>query len=78
MEDGPIEPTADPTHERILAAAAQIFAEQGYIRATTRAIAAAAGVNEVTLFRHFGSKKNLAQAAIYLARAPKSKSIWVR
>ena len=31
----------------------------GYSQATTRAIADAAGVNEVTLFRHFGSKKNL-------------------
>src|SRR5512136_2055628 len=64
MNAGPIEPSADPTHERILAAAAQVFTDQGYIRATTRAIAAAAGVNEVTLFRHFGSKKNLALAAI--------------
>ena len=64
MDDGPIEPTTDPTHERILAAAAQVFTDLGYIRATTRAIAAAAGVNEVTLFRHFGSKKNLALATI--------------
>jgi len=64
MNAGPIEPSADPTHERILAAAAQVFTDQGYIRATTRAIAAAAGVNEVTLFRHFGSKKNLAMATI--------------
>ena len=64
MDDGPIEPATDPTHERILAAAAQVFTDLGYIRATTRAIAAAAGVNEVTLFRHFGSKKNLALATI--------------
>ncbi len=49
----------DGTRERILKAAAEIFANQGYTRATTRAIAKAAGVNEVTLFRHFGSKHNL-------------------
>ena len=38
--------------------------ERGYVRATTRAIAEAAGVNEVTLFRHFGSKRNLLQALV--------------
>jgi AcrR family transcriptional regulator len=59
MNDGPIEPSPDPTHRRILEAAAQVFTTQGYARATTRAIAAAAGVNEVTIFRHFGTKKNL-------------------
>ena len=64
MRIGPIEPCTDPTHLRILEAAAQVFTAQGYTGATTRAIAAAAGVNEVTLFRHFGSKKNLALAAI--------------
>jgi AcrR family transcriptional regulator len=48
-----------------------VFSEQGYARATTRALAAAAGINEVTLFRHFGSKKNLFAAIIdeYAARS---------
>lgn len=55
---------ADETRERILQAAALVFAEQGYARATTRVLAAAAGVNEVTLFRHFGSKQNLFAAVI--------------
>jgi AcrR family transcriptional regulator len=58
MTDKP-SPTPDDTRQRIIAAAAEIFAEKGYARATTRAIADAAGVNEVTLFRHFGSKRNL-------------------
>jgi AcrR family transcriptional regulator len=52
------------TRARILQAAAQVFAELGYARATTRALAAAAGVNEVTLFRHFGNKRNLFAAII--------------
>jgi AcrR family transcriptional regulator len=47
------------TRLRILQAAAQQFSAQGYSGATTRAIAAAAGVSELTLFRHFGSKKAL-------------------
>lgn len=54
----------DDTRQRILKAAAQVFAEDGYARATTRALAAAAGVNEVTLFRHFGNKENLFAAVI--------------
>jgi AcrR family transcriptional regulator len=49
----------EDTRQRILLAAKQLFAEVGYSLATTRLIAEAAGVNEVTLFRHFGSKKAL-------------------
>jgi AcrR family transcriptional regulator len=47
------------TRRRLLQAAAQIFTEKGYSGATTRGIADAAGLSELTLFRHFGSKKNL-------------------
>lgn len=59
------ESQADETKQRILWAAARVFAEQGYARATTRALASAAGVNEVTLFRHFGSKQSLFAAVIH-------------
>ena len=48
----------------ILAAALTVMAEQGYAGATTRQISAAAGINEVTLFRRFGNKKNLLLAAV--------------
>ena len=54
----------DETRQRILEAALQLFSERGYDGATTRAIASLAGVNEVTLFRHFGSKKSLFQAVL--------------
>ena len=50
---------SEQTRERIIQAAYTVFGNKGYAAATTRAIAAEAGVNEVTLFRHFGSKKNL-------------------
>lgn len=50
--------------ERILEAAVQLFAEVGSRGATTRRIAAAAGANEVTLFRHFGSKEALMREAL--------------
>ena len=56
--------------ERVLRAAAQVFAELGYRGATTRRIAREARVNEVTLFRQFGTKQELIQEAIrYAARA---------
>lgn len=48
----------------ILEAALSVMVQQGYAGATTRQIAAAAGINEVTLFRRFGSKKNLLLAAV--------------
>jgi AcrR family transcriptional regulator len=51
----------EQTRERIIGAAIKVFGSKGYAGATTRAIAAEAEVNEVTLFRHFGSKKNLFQ-----------------
>jgi len=49
------------TRGRIMQAASDLFANKGYAGTTTRAIAETAGVNEVTLFRHFGSKENLAR-----------------
>jgi AcrR family transcriptional regulator len=51
----------ESTRDRIMQAATQLFSEKGYAGATTQAIATLAGVNEVTLFRHFGSKENLAK-----------------
>lgn len=50
---------SEATRQRIIQAASKIFSDSGYAGATTRAIATAAGVNEVTIFRQFGSKKNL-------------------
>lgn len=60
----------DETRERILQAAAQVFAREGYARATTRTLAVAADVNEVTLFRHFGNKQNLFAAVVDRFAAP--------
>jgi AcrR family transcriptional regulator len=57
-------PNPDQTRAHILEAASQLFAQKGFAGATTRAIADLAGVNEVTLFRHFGSKENLAKAVM--------------
>jgi AcrR family transcriptional regulator len=53
-----------PIRERLLDAAARVYAETGYRGATTRRIAQEAGVNEITLFRHFGSKTTLILEAV--------------
>ncbi|WP_019550742.1 helix-turn-helix domain-containing protein, partial [Thermus scotoductus] len=53
----------DPS-ERLLLAALELLAERGYRGATTKEIARRVGVNEVTLFRRFGSKEALLRAAL--------------
>ncbi|MDZ8186396.1 MAG: TetR/AcrR family transcriptional regulator [Nostoc sp. ChiSLP02] len=52
------------TRTRLIEAATQVFANLGVQGATTREIARVAGVNEVTLFRHFTSKEQLLGAVI--------------
>jgi AcrR family transcriptional regulator len=50
--------------DQLLQAALRVYAVSGVRGATTRRIAHEAGVNEVTLFRHFGSKDALLQEAL--------------
>ncbi|QQK74706.1 TetR/AcrR family transcriptional regulator [Salicibibacter cibarius] len=47
------------TNERILHAAIELIAEKSYKEVPTKEIAAKASVSEMTLFRHFGSKKRM-------------------
>jgi AcrR family transcriptional regulator len=56
--------SVDLTRERLLDAAAETFSRDGLRGATTREIARNAGVNEVTLFRHFKSKEQLLRAVL--------------
>ncbi|MBV8174472.1 MAG: TetR/AcrR family transcriptional regulator [Verrucomicrobia bacterium] len=56
--------SAELTRQRLLDAAAQTFSRDGIQGATTREIAREAGVNEVTLFRHFKSKEQLLRAVL--------------
>ena len=50
--------------EALLEAAIKVYGEAGMRGATTRRIAEAANVNEVTLFRHFRRKSDLMEAAL--------------
>ncbi len=56
--------TGSDTSERILVAALEAFAEKGFDGATTREIAARAGVNLGLLQYHFGGKSKLWRAAV--------------
>lgn len=53
--------------DQLLEAAVKVFADSGFRGSTTRRIAQEAGVNEVTLFRHFGSKEGLILEAVVRA-----------
>ncbi len=50
--------------DKILSAAVRVYGQHGFRGATTRLIAQEADVNEVTLFRTFGSKEALIEEAI--------------
>lgn len=50
--------------EQVFSATIDILARHGYENATTKAIAAAAGIHEATLFRKYGSKFDLVDRAI--------------
>lgn len=56
--------TRDSSRDRILKATAEVYTEAGFKGTTTRRIAEVAEVNEITLFRQFGTKDALVKAAL--------------
>ncbi|MFJ7149054.1 TetR family transcriptional regulator [Streptomyces sp. NPDC100445] len=61
------------TRERVLTAAAEVFAAQGYSRATLDAVAERIGMTKGALYGHFPSKRSLAGALI-----DESQQTWTR
>jgi AcrR family transcriptional regulator len=57
--------TAAETRERLLGAAADVFAERGYDGTRVADIAALAGVSNGALYAHFGSKAELLAGALH-------------
>jgi TetR/AcrR family transcriptional regulator len=76
-------PSANPTRDRIVAAAADLFSERSFDGATTREIATRAGVTQPLLHYHFRSKDELWQAAVdslfeLLTRAMDERALGLR
>jgi TetR/AcrR family transcriptional regulator, mexJK operon transcriptional repressor len=60
-----------PRRERILTAAAKVFAERGYAAASTARIATAAGASKETIYSYFGDKAGLLRETLaWLIAAP--------
>lgn len=58
------------TRSNILSAARELFEKKGFAAATTKDIAALAGVSEVTLFRHFPTKRVLFDETLHSCLHP--------
>lgn len=58
------------TRENIMTAARELFEKKGFAAATTKEIASLAGVSEVTLFRHFHSKRELFEKTLHSCLHP--------
>ena len=63
--------------QQILKTAIRLFAQKGFRGTTTREIALAAGVNEVTIFRHFASKQDLYAAILEVKSNEAGITTWV-
>jgi AcrR family transcriptional regulator len=71
-------PSADATRERILVAALELFSELSFEGATTREIAARAGVGQPLLNYHFKSKDELWRSAADLLFAELNAALGAR
>lgn len=56
-----------PTALRILGAAAELIALRGYSSTSTRDIAAAVGVEQPAIYKHFSAKRDILAALVRLA-----------
>jgi len=71
-------PNRSARADKILQAAGQLFARQGYYATTTREIARLSEVSENTLFRHFDNKEDLFWASLsaYSAGLRFRRDLW--
>ncbi len=63
-DPAPVRLSADKRREQLIQVAVDLFGRKGFSGTTTREIAAAAGVTEAIIFRHFATKEQLYTAII--------------
>src|SRR5580765_4509173 len=63
-------------HQQIMDTAREVFATRGFRGATTREIAAAAGVTEAVIFQHFADKSALYAAILEQKATDPSNERW--
>lgn len=68
---------AETRRRQILLAAIRLFAEKGFRGTTTKEIAAAAGVNEALIFRHFATKEELYAAILDFKTSQADAGVWI-
>ena len=68
-------PATSPPRERILQAARELFHREGIHAVSVEALAAAAGTNKMTLYRHFSSRDELI-AAYLQTLANEGEGVW--
>lgn len=69
------EQRAEARRNQIIMGAAQVFVEKGYHKATTRAIAKAAGISEGTIYNYFSTKRDILTAMVQFVGARTLKFI---
>ena len=63
--------------QQILKTAIRLFAQKGFRGTTTRELALSAGVNEVTIFRHFARKQDLYDAVLEVKSNEAGLTSWL-
>jgi AcrR family transcriptional regulator len=63
-QEAAVKPAVEETRSKILAAVRELYTSKGSRGTTTREVADLAGVNEATVFRHFGTKGQLLAAML--------------
>jgi len=69
------EPASAPPRTRLLHAALQLFAHQGYARTSIRELAEAAGTNLAAIKYYYGDKAGLYRAAFFVLQPPPEQEI---
>jgi TetR/AcrR family transcriptional regulator len=69
--------SGDDRRHQLIEVAIDLFAEKGFGGTTTREIAAAAGVTEAIIFRHFATKQDLYQAILDFKCARDAGGDWL-